>query len=171
MISNLYLLIVASLTIIVSGCAGPRIAPDKLAHVDKHIKPLANNTVTIDVGINPAINNSEKLDESVKESLELALKNAHIFGTDSSHPYRLAANIMVASEAAWSFKLFHNKLKIRYALFDNADNKIIDKTIYTEAESDHWYFVAIKRHRRARALNIAKNVLEFVDVLQARLKR
>ena len=170
-IKNIYLLLLVFITMIVSGCAAPRIAPDLLAHVEKQNTPLINNAVTIKAQINPAINNYEKLDKSVKESLEIALKNANLFGPDSSHPYRINANIMLASESAWSFGAFHNRLKINYAVFDETNNKILDKTIYTEAESDRWYFAGYRRHARARAVNISKNVLQFVDFLQGQLKK
>jgi hypothetical protein len=162
----LFLLSLVSFILFVSGCAGPKIANDLLGHAEKNNTPLINNTVTIDVKINPTINNYEKIDESVKESLEIALINANIFGADSSHPYRINANIMVASQSPMSFGSFEGKLKINYILFDETNNKIIDKTIYTEAGSDKMYFSGAKRHRRARAVNISKNVLQFVDVLQ-----
>jgi hypothetical protein len=145
--------------IIACGYAGPKIATDLLAHAEKNNMPLVNNAVTIAVEIDPAINNYEKIDESVKESLEMALINANIFGADPLHYYRIHANIMVASQAAWSFGSFEGKLKINYILFDDTNNKIIDETIYTEAGSDKWVFLGAARHRRARAVNISKNVL------------
>ena len=165
----LFLLSLVSFILFVSGCAGPKIANDLLCHVENNYKPLINNTVTIDVKIHPAINNYEKIDESVKESLEIALINANIFGSDSSHPYRINANIMVASQPPMSFGSFEGKLKINYILFDETNNKIIDETIYTEAGSDKMYFSGAKRHRRARSVNISKNILQFVDILQNQL--
>ena len=169
-IKYLHLLPLVFLIIIVSGCAGPKIATDLLAHTEKNNQPLINNSVIIDVEINPAINNYEKIDESVKESLEIALKNANIFGADSSYPYRINANIIVASQAPMSFGSFEGKLEINYILLDENNNKIIDETLYTEAGSDKMYFSGAKRHRRARAVNISKNVLQFVDILQSQLK-
>ena len=170
-IKYLYLLSLVFIIIIVSGCAGPKIAPDLLIKAEKNDKPLVDNAVTIDVKINPAIHNYEKIDESVKESLEIALKNANIFGADSAHPYKISADILVASQAAMSFGSFNGKLEINYILFDETNNKIIEKKIYTEAGSDKWYFSGAKRHRRARAVNISKNVLQFVDILQSQLKK
>ena len=149
----------AIIIIIACGCAGPKIAIDLLAHAEKNNIPLVNNAVTIAVEINPDINNYEKIDESVKKSLEMALINANIFGVDPSLYYRIHANIMVASQSAWSFGSFKGKLKINYILYDDTNDKIIDETVYTEAGSDKMYFIGAKRHRRSRAVNISKNVL------------
>ena len=170
-VKYLYLLSLVSLIIFVSGCAGPKIANDLLSQVEIHNKPLINNTVTINVQIKPGIHNHEKIDESVKESLKIALINANSFGKDSSHPYRIDANIMVASQSPMSFGSFPGKLQINYLLFDDTNNKIIDETIYTEAGSDKWFFSGAARHRRSRAVNISKNVLQFVDVLQKKLNK
>jgi len=90
---------------------------------------------------------------------------------DSSRVYRIQANVLVASQSAWSFGAFDGKLEINYVLFDENNNKIIDETIYTEAGSDKDYFSGAKRHRRSRAVNISKNVLQFVDILQSQLKK
>ena len=173
---NLYLLPLMMIFIIIAcGCAGPKIAiniaPDLLAPAEKNNMPLVNNAVTITVEIDPAINNYEKIDESVKESLEMALINANIFGADPLHYYRIHANIMEASQAAFSFGSFEGTLKINYILFDDTNNKIIDETIYTEAGTDKWVYLAVTRHQRARAVNISKNVLQFVDILQSQLKK
>ena len=173
---NLYLLPLMIIIIIACGCAGPKkiainIAPDLLTPAEKNKMPLVNNAVTIAVEINPAINNYELIDESVKESLKMALINTNIFGADPLHYYRIHANIMVASQSAWGFGSFEGKLKINYILFDDTNNKIIDETIYTEAGSDKWVFKGDARHQRARAVNISKNVLQFVDILQSQLKK
>ncbi len=158
--NNIYLLPIMIIIIIACGCAGPKIAPDLLAHANRNNIPLVNNPVTIAVDINPDINNYEKIDASVKESLEMALVNANIFGADPSLYYKIHANILVASQSAWSFGSFKGKLEINYILFDDNNNKIIDETIYTEAGSDKMYFLGAKRHRRSRAVNISKNGLD-----------
>ena len=155
---------------IVSGCSiGPKTAPDLLAHAEKNVKPLVNNAVIINVEIDSNINNHEEIEKTVKESIEMALNNSNIFGEDSSQKYRIDANILIASQAAFSFGSFEGKLKIHYKLFDPSDNKIFDKTIYTEAGSDQQHFLGAKRHRRSRAVNISKNVLQFIDGLQNHL--
>lgn len=166
---RLLLISLALASLAITGCAGQKIAPDLLANVTVSGEPLVKNAVSIDVGINPEINNYEKLDQSVKESMELALANANVFGSDSTQPYRISANILIASQAAWSFGNFNGKLEISYAVFDASDNKIIDEKIYTEAGSDKKLFSGAARHRRARAVNISKNVLQFVSLLQAQL--
>jgi hypothetical protein len=110
------------------------------------------------------------LDESVKQSLEIALVNANIFDKNTSKTYKIDANILVASQAPMSFGNFNGTLEIRYVVLDIDGKEILDKKIYTEAGSDRWYFVGAKRHRRARALNISKNVLQFVETLQSQLE-
>lgn len=154
-----------------SGCAGPKIAADLLANARTNEKPLTNNSSIVNVEINPRINNYEKLDESVKQSLEIALANANIFGADSSRPYRIDANILTASQAPMSFGSFEGKLEIRYVVHDSNDMEILDKTIITEAGSDKWFFSGAARHRRARAVNTSKNVLQFVVILQSLLQK
>lgn len=164
-------LLLLMLLFAVSGCAGPKIATDLLANARTNQKPLTKKSSIVNVAINPRINNYEKLDESVKQSLEIALANANIFDTDSSEPYRIDANILTASQSPMSFGSFEGKLEIRYVVHDPNDREILDKTIFTVAGSDKWSFSGAKRHRRARAVNISKNVLQFVDILQNLLKK
>lgn len=153
-----------------SGCAGPKIAADLLANARTNEKPVTVNASVVNVTINPQINNYEKLDESVKQSLELALAKANIFGVDPSQPYRIDANILTASQPPMSFGSFEGKLEIRYLVHDPQGREILDKTIFTVAGSDKMFFSGAKRHRRARAVNISKNVLQFVDILQSQLQ-
>lgn len=167
---NTYLLFIM-LLFAISGCAGPKIATDLLANAKTNEKPLTNQSSIVNVAINPSINNYEKLDESVKQSLEIALANANIFGVDSSKPYRIDANILIASQSPMSFGSFEGQLEIRYVVHDSNDREILDKTISTVAGSDQWSFSGAKRHRRARAVNISKNVLQFVDNLQSLLQK
>ena len=167
---NLYVVLSMFALLTLTGCAGNKIAPDLLANTKVNSDSLVANTTTIQVDINPDINNYEKLDESVKSSLELALENANIFGTDSTKPYRISANILIASQAAWSFGNFNGKLEIAYIVVDDTGNQILEEKIYTEAGSDKMKFSGAARHRRARAVNISKNVLLFVEKLQASLE-
>ena len=167
---NTYLLVLM-LLFAISGCAGPKIAADLLANARTNEKPLTNNSSIVNVEITPRINNYEKLDESVKQSLEIALANANIFGADSSRPYRIDANILTASQSPMSFGSFEGKLEIRYVVHDPNDREILDKTIFTVAGSDKWLFSGAARHRRARAVNTSKNALQFVDILQSLLQK
>jgi hypothetical protein len=70
-----------------------------------------------------------------------------------------------------SFGSFEGKLEIRYVVRDPNDGEMLDKTILTVAGSDEWSFSGAARHRRARAVNISKNVLQFVDILQSLLQK
>ena len=168
--NKLCILLVICVFLLINGCAGPKVAFDLLTPPTQNADPLLNNAVIIETEVNPRINNYEKMDETLKESLETALKNANIFGTDTLKPYKIKANILVASQAAASFGNFEGKLEVHYSLLDSNDDQILDEKIYTEAGSDEWSLVGAKRHRRARAVNIAKNVLQFVEILQKKLK-
>jgi len=169
-IRTICLVVLISLSAL-SGCVGPKIASDLLANVRTNEKSLTNNLSVTTVVINPRINNYEEIDESVKQSLEMALASARIFGTDSSMPYRINANVLTASQPAWSFGSFEGKLEIRYVVRDPTGKEILDKTIFTTAGSDKWFFSGAARHRRARAVNISTNVLQFVDSLQGLLQK
>lgn len=169
-IKYLYALALVFIVIMVSGCARPPIATD-LLNPAKNNKPLINNAVTIDTEINSSINNYERIDEGVKKSLELALINANIFGEDSSQPFKIMANIIEASQSPLSFGSFPGRLKVDYILLDEASNVVLTEMIYTEAGSDKWYFSGAERSHRSRAVNISKNVLKFVDILQEKFEK
>ncbi len=169
-IKNTYLLLFM-LLFAMSGCAGPKIAADLLAKTRTNEKPLTKYSSIVNVSINPDINNYEKLDESVKQSLEIALANANIFGADSLKPFRIDAKILIASQSPMNFGSFKGKLEIRYVVHDSDDMEVLDKTISTVAGSDKWFFSGFARHRRSRAVNISKNVLQFVDIMQNLLKK
>lgn len=164
------LLVILSLSLL-AGCAGPKVASDLLVKTEKLNSPLVGHGYSISAEINPKINNYEKIDKSVKESLDIALKKANIFSANQSQPYIINANVEIASQAAWSFGSFEGKLQVEYTVYDELKKVILEKVIYTEAGSDEWYFSGAKRHTRARAVNIAKNVLEFTDYLKENLKK
>lgn len=167
----LWLLLFAFFVLFVSGCASKPVAPDLLNLVNSNSEPLIDNTTLISVEIDPSINKIHLIKESVEESLGIALKKANIFGADSSNPYSIKVNIIEASQSPMSFGMFGNRLKVHYVLFGESQKEILNETIYTEAESDQWYFVGIKRARRAYAVNISKNVLQFVGILQNNLNK
>lgn len=154
---------------LLSGCAGPRIAEDLLLNTERLAAPKIENGYIINTEINPKINNYEGIDTSVKQSLIIVLKEANIFSGEKSRPYTISANIEIASQSVISFGSFEGKLQIKYTVYDENKNRLLENTIYTEAGSDQWFFVGAKRHRRARAVNIAKNVLEFTDYLKSQL--
>ena len=167
---RMYLLFVAFVFLSAFGCAGPKVAADLLNQVSPVDEPLVANSVTVEAAIDPRINNYERIDETLKQSLEIALAKSNIFGTSSTRSYRITGYISVASQSAWSFGNFNGRLEVKYVVLDGAGKEILATTIYTVAGSDEWSFVGAKRHRRARAVNISKNVLEFVDILVAKLK-
>jgi len=155
---------------LLAGCAGPKIADDLLVKVDVLDAPIVDSGYIINSEIDPKINNHERIDSSVKASLVIALKKANIFSGNSSRgTYMINANVEVASQATMSFGSFEGKLQVKYTVYDENKNKVLEKTIYTEAGSDEWFFSGAKRHSRARAVNTAKNVLEFTEYLKNNL--
>lgn len=159
-------------TITLVGCATPLIAPDIIANVKKVESPYLKNSNLVEVDIDPKINNREKIDIKVKDSLELALKNSNLFGTDAQHPYKITAQVLVASQAAVSFGNFEGKLGIKYTVFDDKGQQIFQDTINTIAGSDlNPLAPGVARHTRSRARNIALNVNEFVGKLETVLRK
>ena len=162
-LSILLIILISVLTF--SGC-GSKIAPDLLIKVKVNDVPLVENSSNIGVTINQEINNDEELDKTLKESLKIALSTANIFGTNSSKPYKINAYISKASQSPFSFGLFKGTLEIQYVVHNSSNVKIFEKKIFTIAGSDSWSVLGARRHRRARAVNIAKNVLEFINLLE-----
>jgi hypothetical protein len=115
---NFINLFLPALVFVFSGCAGPKIAADLLAKAKTNETPLKEGTYILNVSINPQINNSERIDESVKQSIDIALAKANIFGADTSKPHRIDANIKRASQAPMSFSSFEGRLEIIYTVTD-----------------------------------------------------
>ena len=156
------------LSVALAGCAVPKeIAPDLLGNANPNTTPMTASTYETSVTINPHINNYERIDESVHESLDMALNSAKVFSPQGATKYEIKADILVASESTVSFGSFDNTLEIHYSVTDPSGHEVFNRTISTEAGTDHWTFLGAKRHQRARAVNIAKNVQEFVTFLRA----
>jgi hypothetical protein len=155
-----------ALSVVLGGCAGPKIAADLLGKVEPNQKPICSCSYEIAATIDPGISNYEGIDESVRESLDIALVKSNLFTPDSATKYQIKADILVASEAAWSFGSFNGKLSIRYTVLDSSGRELLKTEIYTEAGSDKWSFSGAARHQRSRAVNISKNVLQFVERLR-----
>lgn len=154
-----------------TGCASQRIATDVLAQVNPLQTPLVNNASQINVSVNPKINENANMDTKMKESLEIALKNSNIFGSNTQQPYTINAEVLVASQARVSFGPFNGKLEVKYTVLNENGKQIFQDTIYTEAGSDlKPYMPGTLRHQRARARNIAININQFIEKLETQLK-
>lgn len=155
-----------------TGCASHRIAHDVLANVKKVDHAYVSNAGTVQVSIESSINNREKIDLKVKDSLELALRNSQLFGDDTQHPYQIKANVLVASQSPMSFGSFPGKMGIQYTVLDDNGLEIYKETFNTVAGSDLSAFApGISRHERSRARNIALNVNQFVESFTEVLKK
>ncbi len=155
-----------ALSVVLGGCAGPKIAADLLDKVVPNQEPICSCSYEIAATIDPKINNYEGIDESVREFLDIALTKSKLFTPDSATKYKIKADILVASEPAWSFGSFNGRLSIRYTVLDSSGRELLNTEIYTEAGSDKAYFSGAARHQRARAVNISENVLQFVERLR-----
>jgi hypothetical protein len=153
-----------------ASCVGPAIAEDLLREVERQEQPLAAAAPAIAVSLNPDINNAEGLDASVEQSLTIALDNANLFGEGVGGGYRIDADIVTASMSTMSFGSFEGKFDVHYVVHDASGRKVFDETVKTVAGSDQWSFAGAARHRRSRAVQMAKNVLTFVDLLVAKVR-
>lgn len=157
--------------IFLTGCAGPKVATDLLEQIPPVAEPTVDHSVEINTSIEPTINNYEGLDVTLRESLKMALTEANIFNLNNAQSaYSIQAHIDIASQAAMSFGNFEGTLQVTYQVFDESEQLILEKTIHTVAGSDAFYFSGAKRHRRARAVNMAKNVTEFTDFLKEQFR-
>lgn len=155
-----------ALSVVLGGCAGPKIAADLLGKVEPNQNPICSCSYEIAATIDPKINNYEGIDESVRDSLDIALTKSKLFAPDSATKYKIKADILIASESAWSFGSFNGTLSIRYTVLNSSGRELLNTEIYTEAGSDKMYFSGVARHQRSRAVNISKNVLQFVERLR-----
>jgi hypothetical protein len=165
-IARMRIALLFALSVMLGGCVGPKIAADLLATAAPNDKPICSCSYEIVATINPKINNYEGIDQSVRESLDLALTTAKLFTPGAATKYQIKADVLVASEPAWSFGSFNGTLSIRYTVLGPSGQELLNKEIYTEAGSDKMYFSGAARHQRARAVNISKNVLQFVVLLR-----
>jgi len=152
------------------GCAGTTVAP-KLLTQPHNKNPIVNKSVVVSYTINQNIDRYEKVEESIKESLDIALNNSNIFRKNGKKHYKLITRTVSFSQSPMSFGMFGNRLKVNYQLYNEGMKLILNKSIFTIAESDEWFFSGLKRAQRARAVNIAKNVNQFMIILQKKLKR
>ena len=155
--------------LILGGCGGTTVAPELLKQPTLKA-PLVNKNIQIKSPINSNLDRAEKVEESIKESLDIALTQANLFNRNSKDSYKLIATTQIFSQSPMSFGKFGNKLQINYQLFSNNGTVLINKTIFTIAESDKFIFSGAERSERARAVNIAKNVNQFMKALRTKLR-
>lgn len=157
-----------------TGCGNLLVADPALLSKTHNEKPLTQSNFITQTTIESHIQNSMTgtgIKELVDESLNLALKNANIFNTNGTSQYIIKAHIEEASQAAMSFGNFNGKMKIRYTVTSPKGNNVYNNTIYTEAGADKWSFAGAQRHARARVVNTAKNVSQFVEELNQKMKK
>ena len=168
--SNRFLLPFIVCTALLTGCAGPKVATDLLQQIPPAAAPKVENGVVVNTTIDGTIRNYEGLDVTLRESLITALQQANLFSPGNTlPPYTIQAHIDIASQAAFSFGNFEGTLQVTYKVMNEKNEPILEKTIHTIAGSDSFSFSGAKRHRRARAVNMAKNVTEFTEYLKGNL--
>lgn len=157
-----------------TGCGNLLVADPALLNKTSNTKPLTQSNFITQTTIESHIQNSMSgagIKELVDDSLNLALKNANIFNASGTSQYIIKAHIEEASQATMSFGNFNGKMKIRYTVTSPKGNNVYNNTIYTEAGADKWSFAGAKRHARARVVNTAKNVSQFVEELNQKMKK
>jgi hypothetical protein len=154
-----------------AGCVSDRSVslpvPSNLLSEEKVAHPIFDNTVVVTVPENPDIQTTIRLEESIRDALETALRIANLFGDDSSEPFQVVADVVTWDQPSRDFGMFAGTLETRYVLFDADNNVILDEQIVANACSDKWYFPGYMRAARSRRIQIAKNVNQFVDVLRS----
>ena len=158
-------LVVILLSLVLGGCTTTTVAPSLLTQTHNNTTRI-NKSVVVTAPINQHIDRSEKVEESIKESLDIALNNANIFKKKTNKHYTIIATTTSFSQSPMSFGKFGNKLNVNYKVYNENMKLIINESIFTIGESDKWFFAGIKRAQRARAVNIAKNVNQFMRKIQ-----
>ena len=151
------------------GCTSTTVAPELLQQ-PHHQTHVINKSAVVTAPINTHIDRSEKVEESIKESLDIALNNANIFNKNSNEHYTIIATTALFSQSPVGFGMFGNKLNVNYKVYNENMKLLMDESIFTIDQSDKWFFAGGKRAERARAVNIAKNVNQFMVKLQTKLK-
>jgi len=157
------------MALVFGGCTSTTVAPDLLqqSHYKTHV---VNKSAVVTSPVNKGIDRSEKVEESIKESLDIALNSANIFNKSSNEHYTIVATTALFSQSPMSFGKFGNKLNVNYKVYNENMKLIMNESIFTIGESDKWFFSGQKRAERARAVNIAKNVNQFMMKLKVKLK-
>ncbi|MDO4698012.1 MAG: hypothetical protein Q4A60_04965 [Pasteurellaceae bacterium] len=158
---------------LLTGCMA--LDPDPtLLKQTSYAKPAIKSDYALNVSMNPKVERQASalgVTRLVQDSLKIALDNANIFTKSGKNHYKVDAYIEQASQATFSFGRFNGKLKIHYLVKTPEGNTVFEKSVYTEAGSDKWYFSGAMRHTRARIVNVSKNVNQFVQELNSNLRK
>lgn len=155
-------------TILLSNCARTVdiLIPNKFVEKGKLLEPIVKNTIKVTVNENPTITDVWKLEEAIKDALEMSLKYSNMFGDDANSPYEIIVNIVSWDQPAADFGMFTSTMKTHYVLRDEKKHIILEKIFTTEAWSEHWYFLGASRAKSAAQMTVAKNVNQFMDILR-----
>lgn len=166
---KLGLLFTLSLAVIgLSGCM--TLSPDPKLHqnLPQNAQPLEQSNVVVSAKMNALIAKqatASGIDDLVRQTLQMALKKSNIFNSDSQNYYKIHAQIVQASQAAWSARRFPGKMEIEYTVTDPNGKVAFTKTVFNEGQSDRYYLLGAKRHMRSRIVTAAGNVNQFVEAL------
>ncbi|MBN6710449.1 hypothetical protein JFL47_04260 [Haemophilus haemoglobinophilus] len=156
-----------------TGCMA--LSPDPKLHevLSHNDKPLIQSNVTVTAKMNDRLARQDTaigVSDLVRETIQVALKKANIFDSNSQKYYKIHAQITKASQAAFSMRRFPGKMEIEYTVSDNNGKTVFTKTVYNEGQSDVYYFAGAKRHTRSRIVTAAANVNEFITAFEQYLK-
>ncbi|WP_386693524.1 hypothetical protein [Lonepinella sp. MS14435] len=156
-----------------TGCMALQADPALLRGTESNTTPLLPNDYTVTATLTPELASqmsAENLDNLVQQSTDYAIREANIFANKGNGTYIIHAHVTQASQAMFGAGRFNGKLEINYQVKDPNNSIVFEKSYYTEAGSDRWYFAAQKRHTRSRIVNVSKNVNQFVKDFNQYLK-
>ncbi|NBI12289.1 hypothetical protein GVX81_01325 [[Haemophilus] felis] len=160
-------------SLILTGCIALKPDPSLLKQ-RTYAAPAVKSDYILTVTMNPRVERQPTaigVTKLVQDTLVMAIDSANIFTKNNKNPYHIDAYIEMASQPAMSFGRFNGKLKINYVVKTSTGKTIFEKSVYTEAGSDKWYFAGADRHTRARVINVAKNTNQFVQELNLILRK
>lgn len=159
--------------LVLTGCT--TLSPDPKLHNDlpQNSKPLIQDNVVVTAKMNDRIAKQDTavgIDDLVRQTIQMALKKANIFNSQSQQYYKIHAQIVQASQPSFSFGRFPGKMEIEYTVTDPNGKTVFNKTIYNEGQSDSNAFLGDTRHKRSRIVTAAGNVNQFVEAFNKSMK-
>lgn len=169
----LSLLFLSVATLFLTGCMALEADPNLLNQTQPNTQPLVKQNFTVTAQLNDKIDRQVSavgISQLVRNSVEIAIKNANIFNSSGTENYKIHAQVIQASQSTMSFGGFPGKMEIEYTVTDQNGKSIFHKTIYNEGSSDEWFFTGQKRHTRSRIVTAAGNANEFVKAFNTYMK-
>ena len=127
---------------------------------------MFDGNVTVSPLANDAIHVQWQLEEAIQAALSTTLRKAELFRRSSTGTHVLEFQVLNWTQPGADFAMFASSLTVNYVLRDESGEILAREEIVTDAASDRWFFQGVSRAKRSAAVNVAKNVNEFVDTLR-----